>query len=69
MAQKPPNRYIRYTNLALQMGVTIGLAVWGGQKLDERFGNSTPYFTIVFSLTGIFASLYLVLRDLLRGQK
>ena len=69
MAQGPPNRYFRYTNLAFQMAVIIGLAVWGGQKLDNHYGNKTPWFTIVLSLTGIFASLYIVLKDLLKRQK
>jgi F0F1-type ATP synthase assembly protein I len=69
MERKPPNPYFRYSNLAIQMGVIIALAVWGGQKLDEKYQNGTPVFTIVLSLLGIFAALYLVLRDLLKGRK
>lgn len=55
--------------MALQMGVVIGLSVWGGTRLDERSGNRTPVYTIVLSLAGIGAALYLVLKDFLKpGQ-
>lgn len=51
------------------MGVIIGLSVWGGQKLDEKYGNSIPVFTIVLSLLGIIASMYLVLKDFINPKK
>ena len=54
--------------MAIQMGVIIGLAVWGGSKLDERSGNKTPVFTIVLSLAGIAAALYLSLKDFIRPK-
>lgn len=51
------------------MGVTIGLGAWGGNKLDQHYKNSTPVFTIVLSLLGIAAALYLVLKDFIKPQK
>lgn len=51
------------------MGVTIGLGAWGGQKLDQYYNNSTPVYTIVLSLLGIFAALYLVLKDFIKPKK
>lgn len=51
------------------MGLVIGLTAWGGQKLDTYYKNTTPVFTIVLSLLGIFAALYLVLKDLIKPKK
>jgi hypothetical protein len=40
--------------------------VWGGQKLDEKYPHSIPLFTIILSLLGICAVLYLALKDFIR---
>ena len=66
---KQPNPYLRYSNLAIQMAVIIGIGAWGGKKLDQYFSNQRPVCTIIFSLLGIFAALYVVLRDLMRDGK
>mgnify|MGYP001563585402 FL=1 len=67
--QKPPNNLLKYSNLGIQMALTIGLGCWGGYKLDEIYNNETPVFTIVLSLISIFAALYLVLKDFIKPQK
>lgn len=51
------------------MAVIIGLSSWGGVKLDAYYQNKTPVFTIVLSLFGIGAALYLVLKDLINPKK
>lgn len=66
---KQPNLLFKYGNLAIQMGVIIGLSAWGGQKLDEHYKNKTPVFTIVLSLLGIGAALYIVLKDIIKQNK
>ena len=48
------------------MIVIIGIATWGGVKLDQRFNNKTPVFTIILSLFGVFAALYTTLRDFIK---
>ena len=63
---KQPNPLLRYSGLAIQMGAIIGLAVWAGNRLDERAQNKTPVYTIVLSLAGIGAALYLTIKDLIR---
>jgi hypothetical protein len=55
--------------MAIQMAVIIGLAVWSGQKLDERAQTTTPWYTLCFGLAGIFIALYLVLKDLIAPKK
>jgi F0F1-type ATP synthase assembly protein I len=65
MSSKQPNLLFKYSNLAIQMAVIIGLSAWGGNKLDKHYQNETPVFTIVLCLLGIGAALYLVLKDLI----
>jgi hypothetical protein len=67
--QKQPNLFFKYSNIALQMAVIIGLSVWGGQKLDLHYKTTTPWYTLTLSLAGIFISLYLVLKDLINPKK
>jgi F0F1-type ATP synthase assembly protein I len=69
MQQKQPNLFFKYSNLAIQMGVIIGLCVWAGDKLDDHFRNRTPVYTIVLSLLGIGAAMYLIIKDLIRQDK
>lgn len=69
MQPKQPNKFIKYSNLGFQMAVTIGLGAWGGNKLDAYYKNSEPVFTIILSLLGIGAGLYLVLKDFIKPQK
>jgi hypothetical protein len=66
--QKQPNPLFKYGNMAIQMAAIIGLSVWGGKKLDERYQNKTPVFTIVLSLLGIFGALYVALKDLIHPK-
>jgi hypothetical protein len=58
--------YARYSGIAFQMIAIIGLATWGGVKLDELLGMKTPVFTIVLSLFGVFTALYISLKDLIK---
>ena len=67
--QKQPNLFFKYGNIAIQMGAIIGLSVWGGQKLDSHYQNITPVFTIVLSLVGIAAALYVALKDFIKPKK
>lgn len=60
--------YGRYSSMALQMGVTIGIGVWGGMKLDQYFPlGKIPVFTVLLSLVSVFAAMYLAVKDL--GRK
>lgn len=69
LPRKQPNPFIRFSNIGFQMAATIGLGAWGGSKLDERYQTKKPYFTIVLSLLGIAAALYLVIKDVLSQSK
>lgn len=60
--KKPLNPYARFSSMGIQMGVTIALGAYGGIKLDELWGIK-PTLTIILSLTGVFAGLYIVYRE------
>lgn len=48
------------------MAITIGLGVWAGLKLDEKYALKRPYFTLVGSVLGLAISLVVVFRSLLK---
>ena len=49
--------------MGFQMIVIILLFYWGGSKLDERSSNEKPVFTAILTVLGVFAGLYIVLKD------
>ncbi len=58
--------FARYSGMAFQMIGIILVATWGGMKLDKLTGLKTPVFTIVLSLLGVFAAIYIVLKDFIK---
>lgn len=64
-----PNSFFKFSNMAIQMGLVIGLSAWGGQKLDSYSNNQNSLFTIICSLLGIAAAMYLVLKDFIKPKK
>lgn len=52
---------LKYSGMAFQFAVMIGLAAWGGQKLDAYFGTPKPFITIfliLFFTVGYFTKMY-----------
>ncbi|MEK6479107.1 AtpZ/AtpI family protein [Catalinimonas sp. 4WD22] len=56
--------YVKYSGLAFQMVAVLGVAVWGGMKLDDTMGNGFPLFTIIFALIAFSGSLIITIRSL-----
>lgn len=64
--RKPYNNYLRYSSLAMQMVVTIGLAAWLGLKLDQYLDFTFPVFLISFvfiAFGGLMYRLYQAAKD------
>jgi F0F1-type ATP synthase assembly protein I len=67
--KKPKKKNSRLKNWAIlsgigfQMGATIFVCAWIGKKLDEKYPMEKNWFTIGFVLFGVFASLYVVLKQ------
>lgn len=65
----PPDRYLEFINVAVQMGIIIGAGVFLGIWLDKKYPNSFSGFTIGLSLFGVFIALYLVIRRVSQMSK
>jgi F0F1-type ATP synthase assembly protein I len=72
--KKPPKNPInkglqdfgKYSSLAFQMIIIIAVLTWCGVKLDKVLGLSTPVFTIILSLLGVFAGIYTAIKDFIK---
>lgn len=60
--KNPPDKYLEFINIAIQMGVIIAAGVFLGIWLDKKYPNTFSAFTIGFSLLGVFIALYQVIR-------
>jgi len=60
---KEGNSYAKFTGLAFQMVAIIGVMTYAGYKIDESAAHTTKWVTVIFSLAGVFISLYLVIRS------
>ncbi len=61
---KSLRKWAVFSGIAIQMGVTIGLGAFVGVKLDESYPNRYSAFTVIFSLLGVFISLYALIKQL-----
>lgn len=59
--------YSRYSTIAIQMVVIILIASFGGVKLDKLAGTG-PVLTVVLSLLGVAAAMWLVIKEALRNK-
>lgn len=55
---KPSNSYLKYSSLALQLLVTIGLFAWLGYKVDGWLKLKYPIFLIVFVFVAFAGMMY-----------
>lgn len=62
--KNPFHNYVKYSSLAIQMGLILFGFAYGGVKLDEYIELKFPAFTIVLTLGGLAVAMYLSLRDL-----
>jgi F0F1-type ATP synthase assembly protein I len=58
--------YARYSGIAFQMAGIIIIATFGGIKIDKLTGWETPVFTIILSLLGVFAAIYITVKDFIK---
>ena len=56
------NSYMKFTGMGFQMIAIIGVFAYAGYKIDEAVHHSVKWATAALSLTGVFISLYLVIK-------
>jgi ATP synthase protein I len=66
--KNPLNAYMRYSGIGFQMIGTMVLGAWAGIKLDEHFKVKNHWFTIGLLLFSVIASIYFVIRSLMRNN-
>ncbi|WP_233752643.1 AtpZ/AtpI family protein [Flavilitoribacter nigricans] len=66
--RKGTQNYMKYSGMAIQMGVIILIGTYSGMWLDEKFQTNTPWFTVGLALLSIFAALYVSLKDLFTNK-
>jgi hypothetical protein len=60
---KGANNYLKFTGMGFQMIAVIGIFTYAGYKIDDAGHHSVKWATAALSLTGVFISLYLVIRS------
>ena len=58
--------YARYSTLAFRLIAIVLAGFFGGMKIDQWLNLKFPVFTLVLALSGLFISLYLLIKDLLK---
>jgi ATP synthase protein I len=66
LPHKGLNDFARYSGLGFQMIAIILATTWGGIKLDKLAGFEAPIFTIILSLFGVFAAIYVAVKDFIK---
>ena len=69
--RKPPssNSYLKYSGMAVQLLVLLGIAAWLGQKMDKWLSTPNPYFTILLILLFTGGFFYRLVIDLNRKDE
>ncbi len=71
-SNKPPKKKInpalKYSGMAMQMALTIGVGIWIGGKIDAHFETSKPYFTILLAILALTGVMYSIIRDVSKGD-
>jgi hypothetical protein len=66
---KKPNRYssyLRYSGLAVQLLVTLGVCGWVGYQADQYLGNKYPLIMLLLGFLGFSGSMYQIYRSINR---
>ncbi|MEP3837359.1 MAG: AtpZ/AtpI family protein [Algibacter sp.] len=63
---KKLNPYIRFTSIAIQMGLTIYLGSKLGEWLDVKLGNENQLYYKIISLLAVFIAIYSVIKQVIK---
>lgn len=67
--RKPLNKYIRFTTIAFQMGLTIYLGSLLGEWLDTKYPNEGELYTKICTLVAVFLAMYSVIQQVTKISK
>ncbi|MFL0100691.1 AtpZ/AtpI family protein [Tenacibaculum maritimum] len=61
--RKPLSKYIRFTGIAFQIGITIYAGSLLGEWLDNKYPNENQLYTKICTLIAVFAAMFSVIRQ------
>jgi F0F1-type ATP synthase assembly protein I len=67
----PWRRYLRFSSMGIELGLSVMIGLIGGQWLDKRFGTE-PWLLLlglVFGMAAGFRSVFRALKDLTAAGK
>ncbi|QCD63653.1 AtpZ/AtpI family protein [Tenacibaculum maritimum] len=64
--RKPLSKYIRFTGIAFQMGITIYAGSLLGEWLDNKYPNENQLYTKICTLIAVFAAMFSVIRQVIK---
>lgn len=68
-SKKQLNKYLRFSGIAIQMGLTIYLGNVLGKWLDYKFNNLDELYTKICTLAAVFAAMYSVIKQVSKLSK
>ena len=66
-ANKKPNKFLRFTSVAFQMGGTTFLGNYFGEWLDAKYNKD--YWEPTVTLISVFIAMYLVIAQVIKVSK
>ena len=66
---KPLNKYIRFTTIAFQMGLTIYLGSLLGEWLDAKYPNDGALYAKICTLAAVFLAMFSVIQQVTKISK
>ncbi len=60
---KPISKYLKFTGIAIQMGITIYLGSLIGEWLDGKYPNDNELYTKICTLLFVFGAMYSVIKQ------
>lgn len=64
--KKQPNKYIKFTSIALQMGLTIYLGSKLGEWLDQKYNTTNQIYYKVVTLIAVAVAMFSVIYQVLK---
>ncbi|TYP99743.1 putative F0F1-ATPase subunit (Ca2+/Mg2+ transporter) [Tenacibaculum adriaticum] len=68
-SKKPLNKFVKFSGIAIQMGLTIYLGSVLGKWLDAKFLNETQLYTKICTLIAVFGAMFSVIRQVIKMSK
>ena len=64
--KKQPNKYIKFTSIALQMGLTIYLGSKLGEWLDQKYNTTNQIYYKVVTLIVVAVAMFSVIYQVIK---